>query len=169
MMATNKKCNKCQEIKKIADFYRQKSTADGYMYECKKCKNLNNIKNKQNNLAKYQQYDREWKRKHYQSCPNQYKERNLLKSFNLSLNDFYEMLEQQKGVCCICNQVEKVLGNNGKIKSLSVDHDHKTNQLRGLLCNNCNRALGLLKDDPLVLRNAVLYLMYFKFQNEINK
>lgn len=43
-------------------------------------------------------------------------------------------------------------------KKLSVDHCHKTGKVRGLLCSNCNTAIGLLKEDINVLKNAINYL-----------
>lgn len=61
------------------------------------------------------------------------------------------LIETQKeanGKCNIC----------GKISKLSVDHDHKTNKFRGLLCDNCNLGLGHFKDDPLLLEFAIIYL-----------
>ncbi len=41
---------------------------------------------------------------------------------------------------------------------LMVDHDHTTGEVRGLLCHNCNRAIGLLREDPERLRRAIEYL-----------
>lgn len=53
------------------------------------------------------------------------------------------------GQCNIC----------GKTANLAVDHDHKTNKFRGLLCSNCNMGLGHFKDDPMLLEFAQIYLM----------
>lgn len=64
------------------------------------------------------------------------------------------MLEEQHGVCAICGKPE----TKPNAKYLAVDHDHKTGEVRGLLCNNCNRALGLLQDNTEVLQNAINYL-----------
>jgi len=50
--------------------------------------------------------------------------------------------------CVIC-------GDEGK---LVVDHDHKTGQVRGMLCNHCNRGLGHFRDDPTLLEFAAQYL-----------
>ena len=58
-----------------------------------------------------------------------------------------------KGKCLICRK---------EYKSLSVDHDHKTGKVRGLLCGNCNRALGLLYDNIKVSVNVTKYLKKFK-------
>ena len=46
------------------------------------------------------------------------------------------------------------------VMDLHVDHDHKTGKVRGLLCNNCNTGIGLLKESPDILRNAIKYLGY---------
>ena len=62
------------------------------------------------------------------------------------------MKEKQKNKCLICSQSFK---NN---KDCHVDHCHKTNKLRGLLCGNCNKGLGFFKDSPLFLRQAASYL-----------
>jgi len=67
---------------------------------------------------------------------------------------FSELLLKQNNVCAICSNPE----TSKRYRSLSVDHDHSTGKIRGLLCSNCNRALGLLKDDILVLKKAIDYL-----------
>lgn len=72
--------------------------------------------------------------------------------YNLSLEDFERMLQSQNNVCAIC----KMPNSNGK--RLSVDHDHSTGQIRGLLCAQCNFAIGHMKDDPNRLRAAAVYL-----------
>jgi hypothetical protein len=61
-------------------------------------------------------------------------------------------LNKQNNVCGICGGVNK----NGK--SLHIDHDHKTNIVRGLLCNTCNRSIGYAKDSIDILHKAISYL-----------
>jgi len=63
---------------------------------------------------------------------------------------FDAILAKQDGVCAICKKPSE--------ERLHVDHDHKTNKVRGLLCGGCNRALGLMKDSPETLRAAAEYL-----------
>lgn len=58
--------------------------------------------------------------------------------------------------CCIC---DKTIEDNGQL--LSVDHCHKTNKIRGLLCSSCNFMIGLSKDSPIILRKAADYLENF--------
>lgn len=82
----------------------------------------------------------------------------LKTKFGLSLQDYESMLVAQGGLCAICRQPETYVKNGKDVALLGVDHDHTTGAVRGLLCNNCNRGIGLLKDDPLVLRAATVYL-----------
>jgi hypothetical protein len=64
------------------------------------------------------------------------------------------MLAKQRGVCAICKTEDPGPRSN----HFHIDHDHATGKVRGLLCNNCNRGIGLLKDSPSVLLQAHLYL-----------
>lgn len=61
---------------------------------------------------------------------------------------------EQDGKCAICGCTL----NSSRYTQFAGDHDHKTGKLRGLLCTNCNTALGLMKDSPIRLMNAVDYL-----------
>jgi hypothetical protein len=73
-----------------------------------------------------------------------------LSIYGLTLEDYDAMIDKQNGSCAICFQ--KQSGN------LFVDHCHKTNEVRGLLCNKCNSALGFLNDDISLFENAIRYL-----------
>lgn len=67
---------------------------------------------------------------------------------------YAEILTAQRGACAIC----KSTLNSSRYTKLAVDHDHLTGKVRGLLCTNCNTAIGLMKDSPLRLRAAASYL-----------
>lgn len=82
----------------------------------------------------------------------------LRRKFGLSTEDYAKMLHQQGGVCAICAQPETHRYPSGKLKDLSVDHDHQTRMVRGLLCVNCNRGLGYFDDNPERLRAAAAYV-----------
>ena len=69
----------------------------------------------------------------------------------LTEEEYKTMLDAQGGVCAICKEKPKV----GR---LAVDHVHGTEKVRGLLCNLCNPALGLFKDNPERLEMAIAYL-----------
>jgi len=74
--------------------------------------------------------------------------------FGCSREQYLTLLQQQNGVCAICSK-----SPDGRFKRLAVDHDHKTGCVRGLLCSRCNRAIGLLGDDPGMLAQATRYLV----------
>jgi len=81
----------------------------------------------------------------------------------LSVEGYLQMRADQGDRCGICGKVETVQdGKSGKVKALAVDHDHETGQIRKLLCNNCNRGLGLFQDDPELLAKAADYLLHFR-------
>ena len=70
------------------------------------------------------------------------------KKFGLTLEEARELLQSQ-GIACIACKSEG---------DLHLDHDHATGKIRGFLCGSCNRALGLLKDDPLIILRLLKYL-----------
>lgn len=81
----------------------------------------------------------------------------LKRSYGITLADYTKMLEQQEHKCAICDGPGfKMKGQHNVL--LVVDHDHETGDVRGLLCHNCNRALGLLQDSTKVVGSALSYL-----------
>ena len=89
----------------------------------------------------------------------------LLEVFNMPESAYEVMLRTQNGVCAICGGPETMI-RHGKVVPLSVDHDRSCCSgphscgacVRGLLCNNCNRSIGLLRDDVGRLEAAIAYL-----------
>lgn len=77
------------------------------------------------------------------------------KNYNITLDDYDRLAEKQAGLCAICKLPP---GEKGRTSLLHVDHDHATNEVRGLLCDNCNRALGLFQESINNLECAVDYL-----------
>ncbi len=76
---------------------------------------------------------------------------------NITDEQYDFLSKSQKGLCAICKEKETVI-KNGKLMPLAVDHCHKTNKIRGLLCTNCNTGIGSLKDSISMLQSAILYL-----------
>lgn len=72
--------------------------------------------------------------------------------------DYDAMLAAQGGVCAICGRAEMRVSKHGTPFTLPVDHDHATGKVRGLLCSNCNAALGLVGDSIDTLRGMIAYL-----------
>jgi len=93
--------------------------------------------------------------KHGRSQTKEYDlELHMKRAYGLDFKDYERMLEEQNGVCAICSSPPP---NNRKTR-LAIDHCHKTGKVRGLLCDKCNRSIGLLKDDVSVLKSAIKYL-----------
>ena len=75
-------------------------------------------------------------------------------AYNLSLDDFNDLLESQNHRCAICGKAF--------VHTPFVDHDHATGQVRGLLCRHCNVILGMAGDSCEILKNAFNYLSIYK-------
>ena len=80
-----------------------------------------------------------------------------LTRYGMTPPEYEAMLEAQGGLCAICEQPE-TSKRGGVVRRLAVDHCHETGEVRGLLCNNCNRALGMFGDSPATLAGAIAYL-----------
>lgn len=87
------------------------------------------------------------------SHSNRYLERN----YGINMDVYEQMLNEQNHLCKICGEEGFTMANYHSMK-LVVDHCHSTGVVRGLLCHNCNRALGLLKDSKKALKTAIAYL-----------
>jgi len=72
---------------------------------------------------------------------------------DFSVKEYDELFSKQEGKCKICKKHQSKLR-----RALCVDHCHYSHKIRGLLCDNCNHALGLLKDDIFLLKSAIKYL-----------
>jgi hypothetical protein len=90
-----------------------------------------------------------------------HKRYNLNKQYGITLEQYNELVLKQNNLCAICKQPETVI-LRGKQACLSVDHCHKTKKIRALLCQNCNRALGMLKENYERFTNAILYLTKYQ-------
>lgn len=78
-------------------------------------------------------------------------------NYGISPERYEEILKSQFGACAIC---KKLYNSN---EYLGVDHDHATNEVRGLLCRDCNASLGNLKEDENLFWNAMEYLKKYKW------
>jgi hypothetical protein len=86
--------------------------------------------------------------------------RHLRRTYGLTKEQYAALFDQQRGMCAICNRPESNRGGrhgNAEMR-LSVDHDHQTGKIRGLLCMRCNTAIGALDHDQARLQAAIRYL-----------
>jgi hypothetical protein len=132
-LATTKRCSTCKRTLSVDSFYKNAHRADGRHTQCSECsrRNFTTWRSKLTPEKKVERH-RKW----------------LLAQYGMTLEDFEEMAEEQDYSCAICLEV----------RALVVDHNHETGEVRGLLCNECNMALGKFRDDPGLLRRAMCYL-----------
>ena len=76
----------------------------------------------------------------------------------ITIEKYNELYTEQRGLCAICGKPESRKSNHGKTCKLMVDHNHKQNKVRALLCHKCNVGLGLFADDIDLMSNAIKYL-----------
>ena len=130
---TQKKCSKCKLILPFSSFAFDRKNKDGYNYNCKKCYNKHVRDN----------YNPEKKKGHH-----------LKTMYGIDLEQYKIILESQNNSCAICET--KTPGGNGNY--FYVDHNHKTGQVRGLLCHRCNFLIGQALEDIDILKSSVKYL-----------
>ena len=82
----------------------------------------------------------------------------LLAHYQLTLEQYEQIEREQGGVCAICGKPPHDKIKRGIVARLHCDHDHRTGRFRGLLCGNCNRALGMFEDEVACVRAALQYL-----------
>jgi hypothetical protein len=81
-----------------------------------------------------------------------------LRNYGIDEKGLKAMKQEQDNLCYLCHSEGFLIGKNNNTEKLAVDHCHKTGKVRKLLCHNCNRALGLLKDNPEVMERAAQYI-----------
>lgn len=100
---------------------------------------------------------REYERKYRINHPDKYAEasrrRYLRYAYKLSMDEYNEIFDKQEGRCAICHKHQSELNT-----PLCIDHDHETDDVRGLLCSNCNSMLGMADDNQSLLQEAIEYL-----------
>jgi len=136
-------CKKCDDAK-----YRLKHDTKAYhkkWYE----------KNKEHNNKKSQ----EWYRNNKAKVIEQTWVRSIREKFGITPEQYYELVEQQGNKCAICGSSNPQVRGKGK---WHIDHCHKTNKVRGLLCFKCNTGLGLFNDNPELFKIATAYLLTFR-------
>lgn len=128
-------CKKCGKEKPSSKFYKNREYKDEREKVCKACRSV-----------RFKEL--------YQKNPDKARRSRYQKNFGITLADYDEMFAQQQGKCAICGTTIP----GGDCKHFSVDHDHVTGLVRGLLCVDCNHGLGFFKDNIKALAGAVLYL-----------
>lgn len=77
----------------------------------------------------------------------------FMERYGLSIEEYENRFIKQEGKCLICSRHQSLL-----LKRLRVDHNHETGEIRGLLCDQCNTAIGLFKEDTEIMKKAISYI-----------
>jgi hypothetical protein len=132
------------KVKKIKDRYREKHRKElqekGRLYAKK-------------NIFRYKKNKKIWRINN----PDKVKSEKLKWRFGISLEQYKSLLLDQKNQCGICNR-KFDSSNHTDSKYPCVDHNHTNGIIRGILCRSCNSGIGGLKDDPIFLQNALLWI-----------
>ncbi len=123
-------CTTCKRYKPPQDFHKARESAHSLAYRCKIC-----------NYKRQRKYIRKL---------GMNGETRRLRQYRLTQSDYNAMLQEQGGVCALCQRLPSTYFN--------VDHCHKTGIVRALLCVACNHGIGLLQDNPERLRKAAAYI-----------
>jgi len=126
-----RKCTKCSQEKEEKDFYKIG------VYWCRSCRNA---------------YSRAYMKRTYRKSARKI---HFLNKFGLSLDDWDVIYNRQGGKCLICLRHASTL-----TMPLCIDHDHEIGKVRGLLCKECNSALGFFHDNPYTIYRAFKHLEY---------
>lgn len=133
-----KQCSKCKQELPLDDFIRRKLKGGrwGHVSWCRPCRNAKAKQDWTDGCIRDSVYRRK---------------------FGIGIEDYNAMFSAQGGRCAICN-TDQPTGHGAKNGRFSVDHDHATGEVRGLLCAGCNTALGGFKDNVEVMKNAIHYI-----------
>jgi hypothetical protein len=151
----HKICSCCGKDLPFDNFYKNTTTKDGLRSRCKLCLYLIKIKGKDFSKTEKEAYKArkkiraQEKRRRAEYLTYEKMRDGMLKTkYNMTLADFELLLDLQDRKCGTCN----------KANDLCVDHCHNTGKVRGILCQGCNKSLGLIKESIDTLKNLINYL-----------
>lgn len=147
--AAGRVCARCGLWKPATEFQRDNNSSSGLFGYCRSCSVEYSRQWRQANPDKMSEYVKR-NRARYPQREHLYR-RARLKKLGLTPETYDALLAAQGGVCAICHR-------RPSRRRLSVDHNHNTGKVRGLLCAQCNHAIGLLAEDVGRLASAIAYL-----------
>lgn len=103
--------------------------------------------------------NKEWYQKNKEYSKQKHRNHKLLRAYNITIEDYDKLFEEQKGVCGVCKKPESSVDSRQQVvRRLAVDHCHSTGKVRGLLCQACNTTLGKVEERADILLAMVEYL-----------
>lgn len=156
-----KNCRVCGELKFVAEFPAGPSCKGGSAHECVECFSIRHLKWRRDNAAhvrnRARQTMRNLRSRHDKDKQAAIARKSRLKTkYGMSPEDVNLMRSAQSNKCLICTEEfsKTAWGRRAAI----IDHDHVTKKVRGILCSNCNRGLGMFSDNPEIMQAAISYL-----------
>jgi Recombination endonuclease VII len=152
-------CPQCKlDLPRTAEYFaKDGSRKDGLACWCLPCKREAKRRYAQKSYAenpeRQKEANRRYRLKNEERVKSNARRSRLLRKYGITFEQYEALQEKQGHVCAICGMPEQVYES-----LLSVDHDHDSGKVRGLLCRACNLGLGSFKDDPMRLTSAVNYL-----------
>jgi len=155
-----KHCSTCKRNLPVSCFYKRVTAYSGLSCCCKECKGKRKKKylctpkgrKKSRESAKRDYYKNKTER-NLARC-----DRSLKRLYGITLAEYDEMFEKQNGVCAICSLPELT-------RRLCIDHCHKTDKVRSLLCSRCNSILGQVEENQETLESMITYLERHRVKN----
>lgn len=129
----SKLCPDCNTVKPSSEFNKDPRNKSGLYTYCRPCK--------------YQRYKKN-------RNPGKRRLERVKYCYNLELEEYKALVKAANKTCQTCGTPE----GDDKPSRLVVDHCHATGKVRGLICDRCNRALGLVGDNTQTLSNLITYL-----------
>ncbi|KKN75848.1 hypothetical protein LCGC14_0377240 [marine sediment metagenome] len=155
------KCSTCKEQKPENDFTIDRhcihANRGQRSYFCRDCEHVNRRKYLAANPhihEKMKAYKRQQYKERAPELILRARENRYVKMYGITIEDYDAMLVKQNGKCNICGGSKA----NRKQRHFHVDHNHKTGKTRALLCGKCNQMIGLCREDPMILQEAINYL-----------
>lgn len=137
-------CISCGNARDTDEFYKRLDSPDGLRNECRQCR----IKESH---QYYFLHHKKQKQAHNDLYHKKTRHEIIFKKYGLRKEEYERLSVSQNDCCAICYKQMKWY--------LHVDHNHQTNKIRGLLCQNCNVGIGYFKENPELLRSAIAYLL----------
>ena len=151
-----KKCTKCGVQKPLSEFNKQRSKKSGLRSQCNSCRSSYAAEWYKKNKNHAKKVSKVWR----DNNPNKVTNSLLKRRYGLTLLEKAKMLAEQENLCAIC----KTSLLNSKI--VRIDHCHKTQKVRGILCNHCNVLLGQARDSVDILKSAQNYLEKYSSESQ---
>lgn len=158
IIGNTKYCTKCKEYLDFSHFSKKRTGVNGLNSVCRLCnkKRIDIYYKEENNKIK--EKDRVRNNRVTENGLTSARERKIKVQYNISGEEYAQMIKDQSNLCAICNKPETAGSRYGGIRALAIDHHHESGRVRGLLCNKCNSAIGLLYEDTELFRKAIEYL-----------